>query len=140
MGGLDYFAAIQNGISTMLTTREPEFLRFGQSLFLSLATIVLAWQGIMMMFSSDALNDKLFGFAKSLLFVSIGYALITFYEAPIPGIGTSFSNLITDQTAYFSSVLDASAVRNVFTHIDAVGNKFITPGWAEVTAGLIYFL
>src|SRR3954465_10887484 len=70
---MDVFASIQNGITTMLTTREPEFLRYGQNLFLSLATIVLAWQGITLMFSSDdPLSERLFGFAKTLLFVSVG--------------------------------------------------------------------
>jgi hypothetical protein len=31
------------------------------------------------------------------------------YETPIPGIGVSFSNLITDQAYYFQSVLEARA-------------------------------
>ena len=50
----------------------------------------------------------MFEFAKLLLFISFGYALIAFYEAPLPGIGVSFSNLITDQTDYFQSVLEAA--------------------------------
>jgi type IV secretory pathway VirB6-like protein len=57
------------------------------------------------MFSHEGLGEQMFDFAKLLLFVSFGYALITFYEAPLPGIGVSFSNLITDQAQYFQSVL-----------------------------------
>src|SRR5581483_7324135 len=83
---LNLIPTIQQAIGNLLTTHEPEFLQFGSRLFTGLATIVLAWQGIRLMFSSDAMNDKLFDFAKALLVVSFGYGLITFYESPIPGI------------------------------------------------------
>ena len=105
---------VQQAITNLLTTYEPEFLRFGYILFLSFATILIAWQGIRMMFSHDGLGDQMFEFAKLLLFVSFGYALIAFYEAPIPGIGVSFSNLITDQAYYFQSVLEARAFDNIY--------------------------
>ena len=102
---LNLLPTVQQAISSLLTTYEPEFLRFGYRLFISLATIVLAWHGIKWMFSHDGLGEHLFDFAKLLLFISFGYALIAFYEAPLPGIGVSFSNLITDQAHYFQSVL-----------------------------------
>jgi hypothetical protein len=115
---LNLVPTIQQAITTLLTTHEPEFLRFGFGLFTGLATIVLAWEGIRLMFSGEALNEKMFEFAKTLLFVSFGYALITFYESPLPGIGVSFSNLITDQTFYFQSVLEARAFDNLYQHLD----------------------
>ena len=61
---LNLIPTIQQAIGNLLTTHEPEFLAFGSRLFMALATIVLSWQGIRMMFSSDALNDKLFDFAN----------------------------------------------------------------------------
>src|SRR5437016_4436816 len=94
---LAIIATVQQAISTLLTTYEPEFLRFGRSLFLSFAIILLAWQGIRMMLQQESLGDHLFQFAKLILFISFGYALVTFYESPLPGVGVSFSNLITDQ-------------------------------------------
>ena len=36
----------------------------------ALATIVIAWQGIRMMFSGEGLGDQMFDFAKLLLFVA----------------------------------------------------------------------
>ena len=83
---LNLLPTIQQAISNLLTVYEPEFLRFGYSLFLAFATIIISWQGVRMMFSHDGLGDQMFDFAKLLLFVSFGYAMITFYEAPIPGI------------------------------------------------------
>src|SRR5688500_7533154 len=90
-------ASIQQAITSLLTTYEPEFLRFGYSLFLAFATILIAWQGIRMMLDRESLGEQMFHFAKLLLLIAFGYALIAFYESPLPGIGVSFSNLITDQ-------------------------------------------
>ena len=108
---LNLIPTIQQAITSLLTTYEPEFLRFGYSLFLAFATILIAWQGIKMMFSHDGLGEQMFDFAKLLLFISFGYAFIAFYEAPLPGIGVSFSNLITDQAHYFQSRARSARVR-----------------------------
>src|SRR5438105_9767452 len=136
---LNLVPTIQQAITNLLTTYEPEFLRFGYSLFLSFAVILIAWQGIRMMFSREGLNDQLFDFAKVLLFIAFGYALITFYEAPLPGIGVSFSNLITDQTASFQSVLEARAFDNIYQHFDDLSAHFMQPDAWSILANLIYW-
>jgi len=136
---LNLIPTVQQAISNLLTTYEPEFLRFGYNLFLSFATILIAWQGIRLMFSHDALGEQLFDFAKLLLFVSFVYALIAFYEAPIPGIGVSFSNLITDQAYYFQSVLEARAFDNIYQHFDDLSEHFLQPDAWSILANLIYW-
>src|SRR5580765_2568636 len=136
---LNLVPTIQQAISTLLTSHEPEFLRFGNGLFAALATIVIAWQGIRLMFSHEGLNEQLFDFAKLLLFVSFGYGLIAFYESPLPGIGVSFSNLITDQAFYFQSVLEARSFDNVYQHLDELSNHFLQPDAWSILANLIYW-
>src|SRR3954466_11660334 len=136
---LNLVPTIQQAITSLLTTHEPEFLRFGFGLFTALATIVLAWHGIRLMFSSEALNEKMFDFAKALLFVSFGYALIAFYESPLPGIGVSFSNLITDQTGHFASVLEARAFDNIYQHFDNLSGHFLQPDAWSILANLLYW-
>ena len=120
-------AAIQQAISTLLLTHEPEFLRFGYSMFVAFAAILIAWQGVQMMFARDGLGDQMFAFARLMLFISFGYSMIAFYEAPIPGIGISFSNLITDQAHAFANILDARSLENVFAHLDE-----LVPGLAPL--------
>ena len=137
---LAIIATIQQAITELLTTYEPEFLRFGYSLFLAFATILIAWHGIRMMLSHEGLGDHLFGFAKLLLFISFGYALIAFYEAPIPGIGVSFSNLITDQTHHFATVLDARSLELMFDHLDELWDHFVQPDAWSILANLLYWL
>jgi len=136
---LNLLPTVQQAITSLLTTYEPEFLRFGYGLFVSFATILIAWQGIKMMFSHDGLADQMFDFAKLLLFVSFGYSFIAFYEAPIPGIGVSFSNLITDQTHYFQSVLEARAFDNIYRHLDELTEHFMQPDPWSILANLIYW-
>src|SRR5258705_7539258 len=136
---LNLLPTVQQAISNLLTTYEPEFLRFGYNLFLAFATILIAWQGIRMMFSHEGLSEQLFDFAKLLLFVSFGYGLIAFYESPIPGIGVSFSNLITDQAYYFQSVLEARAFDNIYQHLDELSDHFLQPDAWSILANLIYW-
>lgn len=136
---LNLLPTIQQAITNLLTVYEPEFLRFGYTLFLAFATILICWQGIRMMFSSDGLGEQMFDFAKLLLFVSFGYAFITFYEAPLPGIGVSFSNLITDQTFYFQSVLEARSFDNIYRHLDTMSDAFLQPDAWSILANLLYW-
>jgi hypothetical protein len=133
-------ATIQQAITSLLTTYEPEFLRFGYSLFMAFATILIVWQGVRMMLNQDSLGDHLFEFAKLLLFISFGYALIAFYESPIPGIGVSFSNLITDQAQAFANILDARSLELVFDHLDQLWQQFIQPDAWSILANLLYWL
>ena len=136
---LNLLPTVQQAITNLLTVYEPEFLRFGYGLFLSFATILIVWQGIRMMFSHDGLGDQMFEFAKLLMLISFGYAMITFYEAPIPGFGVSFSNLITDQAGYFQSVLEARAFDNIYRHFDDLADRFMQPDAWSILANLIYW-
>src|SRR3990170_1906383 len=132
--------SIQQAISSMLMTYEPEFLRFGYSLFVAFATILIVWQGIKMMLQHESLGDHFFHFAKLLLFISFGYSLIAFYEAPLPGIGVSFSNLITDQAHVFANILDARSLELVFEHLDSLWGHFVQPDAWSILANLLYWL
>ena len=137
---LNLLSTIQEAISGLLITHEPEFLRLGFRLFISLATVLIAWHGIHMMFSRDGLGESMFEFAKLLLFVSFGYAMIAFYESPIPGFGVSFSNLITDQTFHLQRILEARAYDNTFQHLDELGDHFVQPSAWAILANLIYWI
>jgi len=137
---LPIVSSIQQAITHLLTTYEPEFLRFGYSMFLAFATILIVWQGVKMMLNRESIGDHMFDFAKLLMFVSFGYALIAFYESPIPGIGISFSNLVTDQAHVFQNILDARSLENVFDHLDTLWGQFVQPDAWSILANLLYWL
>src|SRR5262245_2509376 len=136
---LALIATVQDAITSLLTTHEPEFVQFGLTLFLAFAATLIAWQGVRMMFKADTLGDQLFDFARLLLFIAFGYALIRFYDEPLPGIGVSFTNLITDQTHYFASVLDARSLEMTFQHLDDLWSRFIQPDPWAILPMLIYW-
>jgi hypothetical protein len=138
-GSLELIPTIQQAITNLLLTYEPEFMRFGYRLFMSFAIILIAWHGIKMMFGGERLGEQTFEFAKLLMFISFGYAFIAFYESPLPGIGVSFSNLVTDQAGYFQSVLQARAFDNVYHHLDELSAHFMQPDPWSILANLIYW-
>src|SRR5213594_2608348 len=131
---------IQKAISSLLTTYEPEFLRLGYSMFVAFATIQIVWHGVRVMLSGESLGDHMFGFAKLLLYISFGYAIVACYESPIPGMGVSFSNLITDQTHDLANILDARSLELVFDHLDELWQHFVQPDAWSILANLIYWL
>src|ERR1700681_2205710 len=133
-------ATVQQAITGLLTTYEPEFLRLGYSLVVSFATILIVWHGIQIMLSGDSLGDHLFGFAKLLLFIAFGYAMVAFYASPIPGIGVSFSHLITDQAHEFANILDARSLELMFDHLDQLWQQFVQPDAWAILANLLYWL
>ena len=133
-------ATVQQAISSLLTTYEPEFLRIGHSLFLAFATVLIVWEGVRIMLHRGELGDHMFGFVRLLLTISFGYAFIAFYEAPLPGIGVSFSNLITDQAHLLANILDARSLELTFDHLDTLWDHFVQPDAWAILANLIYWL
>src|SRR3954466_8348500 len=133
-------ATVQQAISSLLTTYEPAFLRLGYSMFVAFATIQIVWHGVRVMLSGESLGDHMFGFAKLLLYIAFGYAIVVCYESPIPGIGVSFSNLITDQAHDLANILDARSLELVFDHLDELWQHFVQPDAWSILANLIYWL
>jgi TrbL/VirB6 plasmid conjugal transfer protein len=131
---------VQQAITSLLTNYEPEFLRIGNSLFVAFATMLIAWEGIRIMLAHGGLGDHMFGFARLLLTVSFGYAMIAFYESPLPGINVSFSNLITDQAHMLANILDARSIELVYAHLDTLWGHFVQPDTWSILANLIYWL
>jgi hypothetical protein len=107
---------------SLLSINEPLFLTGGAGLFRSFAIILLAWYGIRWMLGGGDAGGRVLGFAKLLLIIAFRYAMITFYESPIPGFDSSFSNLITDQTAYLASTISARSIQDGEQTLNALWN------------------
>jgi hypothetical protein len=140
VSGYDPIGTVQQAITVLLSTQEPAFIAIGTSLFTSFATILLVWHGIRMMLTSRQAGEAMFSFARLILVIAFGYAMITFYEAPIPGFGVSFSNLITDHTAYLASILSARSVQNAQQSLNNLWNALEQPDAWSILANLLYWL
>jgi hypothetical protein len=93
-----------------------------------------------MMLAARPTGEQLFSFAKLMLIVSFGYAMIAYYEAPIPGLGISFSNLITDQTSYLASLMGARSIQDAQQSLNALWNALEQPDAWSILANLLYWL
>ena len=90
---------IRAEIVALFAQNAALFQSIGMNLFRAFATILIVWAGV-----KAALNAASGGpgfdfgkFAEFLMAITFGYAMITYYTQPIPGIGVSFYHLITDQ-------------------------------------------
>ena len=137
--GYDPIATVQQAITTLLSTQEPTFIGIGNRMFTSFATILLVWYGVRMMLAWRESGEHMFSFAKLLLVISFGYAMIAYYESPIPGIGSSFSNLITDQAAYLAHILSARSVQDAQQNLNTLWNALQQPDAWSLLANLLYW-
>ena len=108
-------------------------------LFVAFAVIVIAWHGIRMMFSHDALGEHMFDFAKLLLFVSFGYALIAFYEIAAAGHRRVVQQPDHGPGALLPAVLEARAFDNIYRHFDELSAHFVQPDAWSILANLFYW-
>lgn len=138
--GYDPIGTVQQAIDSLLATQEPQFIGIGNRLFISFAVILLTWQGIRMMLAWRQSGEHMYSFAKLLLLISFGYAMIAFYESPIPGIGTSFSNLITDQTHFLAGLIGARSIQNAQESLNSLWNALEQPDAWSILANLLYWL
>ena len=137
--GYDPIGAVQQAIMTLLSNQLPQFLSIGNRLFVSFATILLVWQGIRMMLGWRDSGEQLFHFARLLLLISFGYAMIAFYASPIPGIGESFSGLITNQAITLARLISGQSIQDAQQSLNTLWNSLEQPDAWSILANLVYW-
>ena len=104
----DYLQFIFQAIGNLLTENLGFFDTMGQNLFRTFATILVVWFGVKSALGAAGGKHpfQFDNFASLLLTVSFGFAMVNYYSTPIPGIGTSFHNIVTDEAQFLSSQID----------------------------------
>ncbi len=132
-------ATVQAAVSDLLSGTEPAFWSIGLNLFRAFATIRLVWLGVGWMYRGRTTGDQVYELVELILLLSVGFAMITYYASPIPGIGISFSNLVPSMAQYCANLLDARALETTFYHIDVISSKFLTPPTFGILENIIYW-
>ncbi len=142
MAGIDPFASITAAILDLLTRDGDMFLRLGSSLFRALAVILLAWFGIRAALSSAEGGPALpvAQFATLILTIAFGFTIITYYRTPIPGLGVSFTQLVTDQPVYLARQLEVTQVQRLSDRLNELYLSMEQPLLFDVSALVGYFL
>jgi TrbL/VirB6 plasmid conjugal transfer protein len=135
----DPIGTVQQAIASLLTLHEPQFVSIGSRLFVAFAAILLSWHGIRMMLAGQQSGEQMYGFAKLLLVIAFGYAMITYYASPIPGIGIPFSHLITDQSGYLASLISARSIQDAQQSLNTLWHALEQPDAWSLLANLFYW-
>jgi hypothetical protein len=93
----------------------------GLNMFRGLAVILIVWFGVKAALSA-AHGHGGFNFAKFadlILLIAFGLGMLTYYSTPIPGVGYSFSDLITQEALQLSGQIESDQTQQI---ADAVVN------------------
>jgi len=138
----DYLQFIFQAITALLTQNLGFFDTMGQNLFRSFATILIAWYGIKSALSAASGKHPFHfdNFASLLLTISFGFAMVNYYNAPIPGVGISFHNLVTNEAQFLSSQIDQAQLQTVVSQVADFESRMDSPGWGDVLGTAIYVI
>jgi hypothetical protein len=138
----DYLQFVFQAIRQLLINNIGFFDAMGQNLFRSFATILIAWYGIKSALAA-ASGRSLFhfdDFASLLLTISFGFAMVNYYSSPIPGMGTSFHSLVTDQAQFLSGKIDQAQLQTVVAQIADFEVRMDSPTWGDLVGIAIYVI
>lgn len=136
------FNFIFRAAQLLLNTHLGMFQHMGLNLLRGFAVILLSWFGIKAALSSAQGGPGFnFGrFAELLLLVAFGFTMLMFYSNPIPGIGLSFSDLITHETIYLAHHIGSGMAQQIVAAVNQseaeMGNP---PGVFSFHEELTYF-
>jgi TrbL/VirB6 plasmid conjugal transfer protein len=138
----DFLQYVFQAINTLLTQNLGFFDAMGQNLFRMFATILLVWYGVKSALGAAGGKHpfQFDNFASLLLTISFGFAMVNYYTTPIPGLGTSFHNLVTDEAQFLSRRIDEAQLQNVVTQIADFETRMDSPTWGDVLGTAIYVI
>ena len=138
----DFLQYVFQAINALLTQNLGFFDAMGQNLFRMFATILVVWYGVKSALGAAGGKHpfQFDNFASLLLTISFGFAMVNYYSAPIPVVGTSFHNLVTDEAQFLSRRIDEAQLQNVITQIADFETRMDSPTWGDVLGTAIYVI
>jgi TrbL/VirB6 plasmid conjugal transfer protein len=115
------FTFLGQAISELLISHSAAIQAMGLNLFRGLALILIVWFGVKAALSAAHGHGgfNFAHFADLILLISFGLGMLTYYSTPIPGVGYSFSDLITQETLQLSALIESDQMQQI---ADAVVN------------------
>jgi hypothetical protein len=136
----DFLQFMYKAINDLLTQNLGFFDAMGQNLFRMFATILVAWYGVKSALSaaSGKHSFSFDNFASLLLTISFGFAMVNYYSTPIPGIGSSFHNLITDEAQFLANRINQAELQTIVDRISDFQARIDSPGVTDILGTVIY--
>ena len=139
----DFLQYIFQAINTLLTQNLGFFDTMGQNLFRSFATILVAWFGIksaLVVRQRQAIHSSSIISPALLLTISFGFAMVNYYSTPIPGVGVSFHNLVTNEAQFLSSQINQAQLQTVVAKVADFESRMDSPGLGDILGTAIYVI
>jgi hypothetical protein len=138
----DTLQYIFQAINTLLTQNLGFFDAMGQNLFRSFATILVTWYGIKSALSAAGGKYPFHfdNFASLLLTISFGFAMVNYYNAPVPGVGVSFHNLVTNEAQFLSGQIDQAQLQTVVAQVADFESRMDSPTWGDLLGTTIFVI
>lgn len=138
------FTALNQAISQLITSNSASLQATGLDIFRGLAVILIAWFGIKSALSAAQGHGGGFYFARFadlILMISFGLGMLTYYSSPIPGVGYSFSDLVTKEAQNISNQIESDQTQQIAnTIVNAEEQLGAPPGKYSILEDLTYLL
>ncbi|MGB9432895.1 MAG: type IV secretion system protein [Candidatus Acidiferrum sp.] len=139
---MNFFDAVLQAVNTFVQQNLAIFDGMGQNLFRAFATILVAWYGIKAGLAAGEHRGGFHfaNFVSLILMISFGFAMVNYYDTPIPGFGRDFHHLITDEAAYLSNQIGQANAQRIADDTSYVLNNLEAPGITQPIATFLYAL
>jgi hypothetical protein len=136
----DFLQFIFQAINNLLQQNLGFFDAMGQNLFRSFATILVVWYGVKAALSSASGRHLLHfdAFASLLLTISFGFGMVNYYSTPIPGMGRSFHNLVTDESQYLANQINQTELQTIVERTADFESRMDSPTWGDLLGTILY--
>src|SRR5580704_5958896 len=136
----DFLQFMYQAITNLLTQNLVFFDAMGQNLFRMFATILIAWFGVKSALSaaSGKYTFQFDNFASLLLTISFGFAMVNYYSAPIPGMGRSFHNLVTDESQFLANQINQTELQTIVERTADFESRMDSPTWGDLLGTILY--
>jgi hypothetical protein len=137
---MNFFDAVLQAVNTLVQQNLGVFDGMGQNLFRAFATILIVWYGIKAALAAGEHRGSFHfaNFVTLILMISFGFAMVKYYDAPIPGFGRDFHHLITDEAANLSNQIGQANAERIANDTSYVLSNLDTPGITQPIAVFLY--
>jgi hypothetical protein len=136
----NYLQFIFQAINNLLTQNLGFFDTMGQNLFRAFASILVVWYGLKSALAAAGGKHpfQFDNFASLLLTISFGFAMVNYYSAPLPGLGASFHNVVTDESQFLANKINQTQLQTVIQHVNDFETRMDAPGVTDLLGTILY--
>jgi hypothetical protein len=139
---MNFFDQVLRAVDALVQQNLGIFDGMGLNLFRAFATILVVWYGVKAALSAGEHRGGLHfaNFVTLILMISFGFAMVNYYDAPIPGFGRDFHHLITDEAATLSNRIGQANAQRIADDTQYVLSNLEAPAITQPIATFLYSL